>query len=280
MEGYHVPQTHPQLTLGHPEQYDPDSLAYTVHGNGHSSFQLRPNAQAKKGRQVGVSEIDAIIESTHLLSSGLESMTLDRDVHVIEGMRHRPIPEGSTFGAELVKPPSTSTPPAPASRCPHRTRPPWPDGAASSSCSPTTSCSPNTATPWSTGRVPTGTIPNRACSSCGRSPSPPRVTTSPHRPRGALRAGRHRALAAHPTAGLLQHRAPATRHPQCQRRRPSPVAHLRGGHHQHAPRARPLPRVLARWPTPARTARPSPASGRRHRRRLGGGGTDGGHHRP
>ncbi len=103
MEGYHVPQTHPQLTLGHPEQYDPDSLAYTVHGNGHSSFQLRPNAQAKKGRQVGVSEIDAIIESTHLLSSGLESMTLDRDVHVIEGMRHRPIPEGSTFGAELVK---------------------------------------------------------------------------------------------------------------------------------------------------------------------------------
>ena len=30
MEGYHVPQTHPQLTLGHPEQYDPDSLAYSV----------------------------------------------------------------------------------------------------------------------------------------------------------------------------------------------------------------------------------------------------------
>jgi phenylpropionate dioxygenase-like ring-hydroxylating dioxygenase large terminal subunit len=103
MEGYHVPQTHPQLTLGHPEQYDPDSLVYSVHGNGHSSFQLRPNAQAKKGRQVGVGEIDAIIESTHLLSSGLEAMTLARDVHVIEGMRHRPIPEGSTFGAELVK---------------------------------------------------------------------------------------------------------------------------------------------------------------------------------
>jgi len=103
MEGYHVPQTHPQLTLGHPERYDPDSLAYAVHEHGHSSFQLRPNAQAKKGRQVGVSEIDAIIESVHQLSTGLEAMTLDRDVHVIEGMRHRPIPEGSTFGAELVK---------------------------------------------------------------------------------------------------------------------------------------------------------------------------------
>jgi phenylpropionate dioxygenase-like ring-hydroxylating dioxygenase large terminal subunit len=103
MEGYHVPQTHPQLTLGHPERYDPDSLVYAVHHHGHSSFQLRPNAQANKGRQVGVSEIDAIIESSRQLSSGLEAMTLDRDVHVIAGMRHRPIPEGSSFGQELVK---------------------------------------------------------------------------------------------------------------------------------------------------------------------------------
>jgi len=102
MEGYHVPQTHPQLTLGHPEQYDPDSLAYSVHPNGHSSFQLRPNAQAKKGRQVGVGEIDAILESVRLLSSGLEAMTLEREVHVIEGLRHRPVPEDSTFGAEVV----------------------------------------------------------------------------------------------------------------------------------------------------------------------------------
>jgi nitrite reductase/ring-hydroxylating ferredoxin subunit len=102
MEGYHVPQTHPQLTLGHPEQYDPDSLAYSVHAHGHSSFQLRPNAQAKKGRQVGVNEIDAILESVRLLSTGLEAMTLEREVHVIEGLRHRPVPEGSTFGAEVV----------------------------------------------------------------------------------------------------------------------------------------------------------------------------------
>jgi len=103
MEGYHVPQTHPQLTLGHPEQYDPDSLAYSVYDGGHSSFQLRPNAQATKGQQVGVGEVDAIIESVRLLSSGLEAMTLPREVQVVEGMRFRPIPDGSTFGAELVK---------------------------------------------------------------------------------------------------------------------------------------------------------------------------------
>ena len=103
MEGYHVPQTHPQLTLGHPEQYDPDSLVYSVYDGGHSSFQLRPNAQAKKGQQVGIGEFDAIIESVRLLSSGLEAMTLPREVQVIEGMRYRTIPEGSTFGAELVK---------------------------------------------------------------------------------------------------------------------------------------------------------------------------------
>ena len=92
MEGYHVPQTHPQLTLGHPEQYDPDSLVYSVYDRGHSSFQLRPNAQAKKGQQVGVSEIDAIIESVRLLSTGLEAMTLPREVQVVEGMRFRQDP--------------------------------------------------------------------------------------------------------------------------------------------------------------------------------------------
>jgi hypothetical protein len=88
--------------LGHPERYDLDSLAYSVHDHGHSSFQLRPNAQARKGEHVGVGEIDAIIESVHLLSRGLEAMTLARDVHVIEGLRNRPVPDGSTFGAEVV----------------------------------------------------------------------------------------------------------------------------------------------------------------------------------
>ncbi len=103
MEGYHVPGTHPQLTLGHPEQYDPDSLEYAVHANGHSSFQLRPNAQAKKGSQVGVGEIDAILESVHLLASGLEAMTTEREVRIFEALRDVPVPEGSTFGAEVVK---------------------------------------------------------------------------------------------------------------------------------------------------------------------------------
>ena len=103
LEGYHVPATHPQLTLGHPERYNLDGLVYSVHDRGHSSFQLRPNAQADKGRSVGVGEIDGIIESARRLSTGLEAMTLPRDLHVLEGLRRRPVPEGSTFGAELVQ---------------------------------------------------------------------------------------------------------------------------------------------------------------------------------
>jgi phenylpropionate dioxygenase-like ring-hydroxylating dioxygenase large terminal subunit len=102
LEGYHVPQTHPQLTLGHPERYDPDSLVYAVYPRGHSSFELRADAQARKGAEVGVSEVEAIIESARQLCGGLDAMTLERDLHVIEGMRHRPIPEGSTFREELV----------------------------------------------------------------------------------------------------------------------------------------------------------------------------------
>ncbi len=214
MEGYHVPRTHPQLTLGHPERYDPDSLAYQLHPSGHSSFQLRADAQARKGREVGVSEIDAIIESARRLSIGLEAMTLERDVHVIEAMRHHPIPEGSTFGQELV----TSLyehasgtgiplpPPVPSALARwggmffhfpnyfvlpqygnalvYRVRP---DGADPESC---------LFEVWSL------TIP---------AAGPCRPAAGPRRP---LRPGRRRPLAADPPPGLFQHRPPAARHPQ------------------------------------------------------------------
>ena len=203
MEGYHVPGTHPQLTLGHPEQYDPDSLSYAVHPNGHSSFQLRPNAQAKKGRDVGVNEIDAILESVHLLSKGLEAMTLEREVHIIEAMRGRPVPEGSTFGAEMIRAlyryagaagiPLPAPDPATLAR--------W---GGMFFCSPTTSSSPSTATPSSTGRGRTATTRNGACSSCGRSPFQPPTTRWP---------GRSSRARSNPTTPTTGHASPSRTSP-------------------------------------------------------------------
>ena len=167
MEGYHVPQTHPQLTLGHPEQYDPDSLVYSVHGNGHSSFQLRPNAQAKKGPP-GRCRRD---RRHHRIGPSPEQRARGddpaREVHVIEGMRHRPIPEGSTFGAEMVK---AIYEYAAGAGIPL----PPPDPAALARWGGMFFMFPNYFVLPQYGNAlvyrvrPNGTTPSRACSSCGR----------------------------------------------------------------------------------------------------------------
>lgn len=101
MEGYHVSQTHPQLAVGRRSEVDPDGLEYATHDGGHSSFQTRRHRGT--GHRRAEPDVDAIIESNRRLWQGLDAMTLARDVHVLEGLRHRPIPAGSSFGAELVK---------------------------------------------------------------------------------------------------------------------------------------------------------------------------------
>jgi phenylpropionate dioxygenase-like ring-hydroxylating dioxygenase large terminal subunit len=104
IEGYHVMASHPQLTQGQGQEYDPDALAYSVHANGHSSYVNKAGAQRRHRRQVDyLEEVDALIGSSRLLCEGLEAMTLPRDLHVIETLRHRPVAEGSSLGAELVK---------------------------------------------------------------------------------------------------------------------------------------------------------------------------------
>jgi phenylpropionate dioxygenase-like ring-hydroxylating dioxygenase large terminal subunit len=104
LEGYHVMASHPQLTQGEGDAYDPDALLYSTHANGHSSYVSRPGAQRQHRQQVdGREEIDALIESSRLLCTGLEAMTLPRDLAAIETLRERPIPAGSSLGAELVK---------------------------------------------------------------------------------------------------------------------------------------------------------------------------------
>lgn len=104
IEGYHIMASHPQLTQGQGEDYDPSALEYSVHPNGHSSYVSRPGAQRSHRRQVDyLDEVSALIESSRLLSTGLEAMTLPRDLSVIETLRHRPVPDGGSLGGELVK---------------------------------------------------------------------------------------------------------------------------------------------------------------------------------
>ncbi len=246
MEGYHVPQTHPQLTLGHPERYDPDSLVYAVHPRGHSSFQLRADAQARKGQEVGVSEVDAIIESARQLCSGLEAMTLERDLHVIEGMRHRPIPEGSTFREELV-----ASLYAYAADAAIPLPPPEPSTLARWGgmffAFPNYFVLPQYGNALVYRSRPDGDDPESCLFEVWSITIPAAGDAAPAtRARGTLRTGRPRPLAPDPPAGLLQHRPPAARPPQQQRDRDATLAHLRRRHRQHAPRARPVSRRSGR----------------------------------
>ena len=96
MEGFHVMQTHPQLSLGLPD--DPDAQVYEVHANGHSHFQ---NRSGRSQVPEGVDSLEVAIESSRLLHDGLEAMTLDRDLRAIEGLRNH---KGTgSLGQNLVR---------------------------------------------------------------------------------------------------------------------------------------------------------------------------------
>jgi phenylpropionate dioxygenase-like ring-hydroxylating dioxygenase large terminal subunit len=104
IEGYHVMASHPQLTQGQFEAYNPNALEYSVHANGHSSYVNRPGAQRDHRRQVDyLEEVDALIESSRLLCEGLEAMTLPRDLRAIETLREQAAPEQGSLGGALVK---------------------------------------------------------------------------------------------------------------------------------------------------------------------------------
>jgi phenylpropionate dioxygenase-like ring-hydroxylating dioxygenase large terminal subunit len=81
MEGYHVPQTHPQLAFGLPiEDYPLDSTTYVVHPNGHSHFQNDTG---------GAPDLDAFLMAGRMLADGQDAMTLERDLMVLGALRNR-----------------------------------------------------------------------------------------------------------------------------------------------------------------------------------------------
>ncbi len=104
IEGYHVMASHPQITQGQGEAYDPDALEYSVHANGHSSYVNRPGSQRHHRRQVDyLDEVEALIDASRLLCEGLDAMTLPRDLRIIETLRDRPVGAAASLGSELVK---------------------------------------------------------------------------------------------------------------------------------------------------------------------------------
>lgn len=89
MEGWHVMQTHPELTMGSGRSFPADHMTYHSHPNGHSHGQQAPDSDALLAGSLnaGLSESEAIIEFSRTFSEGLDAMVLAKDVQILEGLR-------------------------------------------------------------------------------------------------------------------------------------------------------------------------------------------------
>lgn len=89
-EGYHLQATHPQLTLGAGEMYPPGFLDYEVFKNGHSLFKQKP-VDSSDGSDIELAP-GRFLEFMRALWQGQDSMVLERDVRVAEGIRTKLAP--------------------------------------------------------------------------------------------------------------------------------------------------------------------------------------------
>lgn len=118
MEAYHVSATHPQLdkvgreiVYGESTDLDGDLnhriVDYEALANGHGRFYagqspIRGRIQKTDGAPA-VDPIDAMIERLMLIVDGMDAMTLKEDVDVLQSLRGKPVPAGSTLGGEFVR---------------------------------------------------------------------------------------------------------------------------------------------------------------------------------
>ena len=113
-EAYHVPATHPQLDkVGREVIYGDrksDVFNHTkvdldVFANGHGRFYAGSGsaitgdvAESASGNQ-----LEDMIESMAHLVYEMDAMVLQEDLDLVESLRGKPVPEGSSHGAEFIK---------------------------------------------------------------------------------------------------------------------------------------------------------------------------------
>jgi phenylpropionate dioxygenase-like ring-hydroxylating dioxygenase large terminal subunit len=95
-EGWHVMQTHPQLTMGAGTEFPPDVAESLTFENGHSLF--RQSADSDYGVN---DDADEFIARARVLWEGQDAMTLERDLHVFNSVRSRVAP-GDAFAPAAI----------------------------------------------------------------------------------------------------------------------------------------------------------------------------------
>jgi len=116
-ETYHVPATHPQLEENaadfiYGEEIEGEFAAYNHHHvdyetfpRGHGRFFAGPNTpmQGKVQPVQQVDPVDAMAARLQLLVDGMDAQVLQDDVDLLRTLRGKPIPEGSSLGAEYIR---------------------------------------------------------------------------------------------------------------------------------------------------------------------------------
>jgi phenylpropionate dioxygenase-like ring-hydroxylating dioxygenase large terminal subunit len=86
MEAYHAPIVHPQLMLGGTEDEAArvnDGLEYTAFPGGHGRFQT----SVQEEPDYDAFNFDKFLRLQKLLAEGQDAMAIERDIHILEGLR-------------------------------------------------------------------------------------------------------------------------------------------------------------------------------------------------
>jgi len=116
MEAYHVSATHPQLEkvgrdivygdrkAGPIGEMTHQNVIYEALPHGHGRFYGGKKTPMAGHLQEPVGDpVDEMVARMTLLAEGLDAMVLKEDVDVLRTLKGKPIPEGSSLGAEYVK---------------------------------------------------------------------------------------------------------------------------------------------------------------------------------
>src|SRR6202011_4409705 len=114
-EAYHVPATHPQLEKAGSEviygnrsetevHFMHRNVVYETYPHGHGRFYGgRKTPMHGNVQPLNQDPVDAMAARLKLLVDGMDAEVLQDDVDVLLTLRGKPIPGGSSLGAEYVR---------------------------------------------------------------------------------------------------------------------------------------------------------------------------------
>lgn len=115
-EGYHVPATHPQLEKAGAEviygdrdestiEYAHKNVLYEAWPRGHGRFYGGKKTPMQGDvRRFGEGDpVELMAARLQLLAEGMDAQVLMQDVEIVRSLKGKPIPEGSSLGAEYIK---------------------------------------------------------------------------------------------------------------------------------------------------------------------------------